>query len=88
MRAVQLHGVRDLRFSADVDLPQSEKPLVKDCVLVRVEFCGLCGSDLGIYAHPTSTIIEKPNHYCTRVGPMIMGHEFSGIVESGSAHSY
>ena len=41
-------------------------------VLVRVESCGVCGSDLTIYngKHPWA------------ISPLIMGHEFSGVVEA------
>src|SRR3954452_8359545 len=50
-----------------------ERPLVQDGAerIVRVTECGVCGSDLKMYsgAHP----IFKP--------PLILGHEFYGIVE-------
>ena len=41
-------------------------------VLVKVECCGVCGSDLTIYngKHPWA------------ISPLIMGHEFSGVVET------
>ena len=47
----------------------------KGQVLVEVKYCGICGTDLAIYRglHPRS----KP--------PLIMGHEFSGIVKSAES---
>lgn len=38
---------------------------------IRVSFCGVCGSDIGIYSgtHPRA----KP--------PLVMGHEFIGVIE-------
>ncbi|MGC8880273.1 MAG: galactitol-1-phosphate 5-dehydrogenase [Anaerolineae bacterium] len=65
MHACVLHAVGDLRYQ------QVPKPHPKSGqVLVRVAFCGVCGSDIprvfvkGTYRFPT-----------------IIGHEFSGIVE-------
>jgi len=42
-----------------------------DEVVVKVSYCGICGTDISIFAgrHPRS----KP--------PLILGHEFSGVVE-------
>lgn len=41
-------------------------------VLIRVAYAGICGSDLGVYqgTHPWAR------------APLIMGHEFSGVVEA------
>ncbi len=65
MRAAVLEGQRRFEIR-DVPPPVIDK----DEVLVRVQFCGICGSDLHIY------------HLGIDVGP---GHEFSGdVVEVGS----
>ncbi|MGI5963767.1 MAG: zinc-dependent alcohol dehydrogenase [Lawsonibacter sp.] len=39
--------------------------------LLRVEYCGICGSDIGIYGgtHPRAK------------APLVMGHEFMGVIE-------
>lgn len=56
-------GVRDVEI----------KPPGHDEVLVRVEACGICGSDLHAYS-------SDPGFEWVRV-PVVLGHEFSGTVE-------
>ena len=85
MRAVRYYGERDVRCDKGVELPQgdSKGTVPADCVQLKVEFCGLCGSDLGAYLHEgTNTPVRKPTYYCSHVGPAILGHEFSGVVEA------
>ena len=66
MRALVLHAVGDARLE-DVPRPAPGP----DEVLVRVGFCGVCGSDIprvfvkGTYSFPT-----------------VCGHEFAGVVEA------
>lgn len=58
-------------------IQESNKPeLHNDEVLLRVEVCGICGSDLHIY------------HGVTKVGkiPIVLGHEFSGVIEKLGDH--
>jgi len=66
MEAIVLHAVGDLRYEqVPVPVPQP------GTVLVRIAFCGVCGSDIprcfskGTYRFPT-----------------ICGHEFSGVIEA------
>lgn len=70
MRGVVFQGPGDVRV-ADLDLP----PVGPTDVLLAVEACGVCGSDLASYAH---------GHY---VQPgQVMGHEMSAlVVEHGDA---
>jgi threonine dehydrogenase-like Zn-dependent dehydrogenase len=49
-----------------------------DEVVVRVAACGICGSELETYAS------RSPR----RTPPLVMGHEFCGIVESGRADGF
>lgn len=72
MKAAVFHNVNDLRVE-DVEEPKVSSGQVK----VKVEWTGICGSDLGAYshglpmeAHPISG--EKP--------PLTLGHEFSGTI--------
>ena len=74
MRALRLHGARDLRLD---DIP--EPALRPGTVKIKVEWSGICGSDLHNYAdgqvppgfvHPL--VGEK--------GPHVQGHEFAGRV--------
>lgn len=71
MKVVRLHGVNDLRLH--------EEPIPapgRDEALVRVTAVGVCGSDL---------------HWFSEAGigdsqlnrPLVLGHEFAGVVESG-----
>ena len=56
-----------------------DKPLIEnpDDVLVKVEFAGLCGTDIHI--------VQGEFGQCS-IEPVTLGHEFSGIVvESGSS---
>ena len=69
MKRVELHGPEDVRL-VEVEEPA---PGPRDAV-VRVEACGICGSDLGYIklgglAGPTGQ-------------PMPLGHELAGVVEA------
>ena len=64
MKAVRMYGPRDLRVE-DVPVPKIES----DEVLVKVMAVGVCGSD-----------IPRANQYGAHVSPIILGHEFAGIV--------
>ncbi len=65
MKAVLFYGKEDIRIE-DV-----EKPVITDenDVLIKVSYCGICGSDITAF---------KTGNY---VPGIIIGHEFSGIVE-------
>jgi (R,R)-butanediol dehydrogenase/meso-butanediol dehydrogenase/diacetyl reductase len=70
VRAVRLHGVRDLRVE-DVPEPALDAP---DAVKVRVACAGICGSDLHNFA--TGIWMSRT--------PSTPGHEFAGeVVEIG-----
>jgi L-iditol 2-dehydrogenase len=65
MRALVLHGPGDFRVEDDWPEPDV-KP---GWALVRVAYAGICGSDL-----PRFTTTGSYHH------PMILGHEFTGVV--------
>lgn len=66
MNALVLHAVGDARLER---VPQ---PVPAPCeVLVRVAFCGVCGSDI------PRTFVKGTYRF-----PTICGHEFAGVVES------
>ena len=73
MKAVKWFGPRDMRL-VEVDMPALEPHQA----LVRVESVGICGSDLHYYVDGRigGTVITSP---------LILGHEFAGIVESVGA---
>src|SRR2546428_6433043 len=65
MRAAVFHGPGDLRVEQHAE-PTIERP---DDVLIEVEACGMCGTDLQILSVP-------PGHPATP--GVILGHEFIG----------
>ena len=68
MRAAVLYNIRDLRLE-DVSTPEFST----DEVLIKVNATGVCGTDIHIYRGEWKTSM-----------PIILGHEFSGvIVETG-----
>jgi len=75
MLVARLHGAKDLR------LGEEPRPVAAEGQsLVRVTAVGVCGSDLHWYAD--GGIGEA------RVGdrPLVIGHEFAGVVEGGPRH--
>ena len=69
MKAILLHGPRDLRRGT-LRRPEPQPGEV----LVRVGMAGLCGTDYGIWTG------DRPVSY-----PRVLGHEFSGRVEAVGA---
>ena len=67
MNALVLEANQKLVYHADFPKPA---PFTEDSLLIRVAACGICGSDL------PRGFGGKAYHY-----PLVMGHEFSGIVE-------
>jgi len=67
MKALVLKADRDLVYVTDFPIPPgpSEK-----CALLRIRACGICGSDI------PRGFFGKAYHY-----PLVMGHEFSGVIE-------
>ena len=66
MHALVLHAVGDLRYES-VPRPQAGA----GDALVRVRFCGVCGSDI------PRCFTKGTYHF-----PTICGHEFAGVIES------
>jgi S-(hydroxymethyl)glutathione dehydrogenase/alcohol dehydrogenase len=66
MKAIVFHKPKDMRFEEVPD------PILKasDDIILRVTSTAICGSDLHIY-----------NGFLPQTRPMVMGHEFMGIVE-------
>ncbi|WP_282941656.1 2,3-butanediol dehydrogenase [Paenibacillus sp. RC67] len=65
MKAAKIYGAKDIRVE-QVEIPQLEAGTVK----VKVEFAGICGSDMHEYLAGTYPIRTQP----------VLGHEFSGTV--------
>ena len=74
MKAAVFHGKGDIRVETNYPVPEI-KP---GEVLVRVKACGVCGTDVHIFSGAQGATQCNP--------PVILGHEFSGVVEKvGSA---
>ncbi|MCM3341656.1 2,3-butanediol dehydrogenase [Paenibacillus sp. MER TA 81-3] len=80
MKALRWHGVKDLRLE-NIEEPAALKGKVK----IKVEWCGICGSDLHEYTAGPIFIPEGSPHPITgEMAPIVMGHEFSGqVIEVG-----
>ncbi|PFG68391.1 (R,R)-butanediol dehydrogenase/meso-butanediol dehydrogenase/diacetyl reductase [Propionibacteriaceae bacterium ES.041] len=77
MRAARYFGNRDLRIE-EVPVPAVQPGTVK----VRVEWCGICGTDLhefedGPIFAPTP---DAPHPISGESVPLTLGHEFAGVV--------
>ena len=78
MKAAVWHQRHDIRIEPFPDPGQ----LAPDGVKVQVAWCGICGTDLEEYLHgPLFIPVEKPNPLTGRSAPMVMGHEFVGVVK-------
>ncbi|WP_020578172.1 alcohol dehydrogenase catalytic domain-containing protein [Actinopolymorpha alba] len=73
MRAARMYGRRDLRV---VDLPELGTP-PPGWVRLRVDACGICGTDLEVYLNAPESA-EPP--LAGDRGPLTMGHEAVGVV--------
>ncbi|TWU01945.1 galactitol-1-phosphate 5-dehydrogenase [Neorhodopirellula pilleata] len=71
MKALLLTEYKNMQYT-DVDEPE----VGVDDVLVQVEACGICGSDIHGYDGSTGR----------RIPPLIMGHEAAGIVVASGAN--
>lgn len=69
MRALVYKSPKNIQIE-DVQVPE-----VGDSdVLIKIKYCGVCGTDIHIYNGDGGAFEVTP--------PLIMGHEFSGIVET------
>src|SRR5262245_61428172 len=77
MWAARLHGPSDLR----VERIRHPGPPGIGQALLRVNTTGICGSDLHSYTDVRigDTIVQSP---------LVLGHEFSGVVETVGAEAY
>ncbi|BAK46566.1 MAG: zinc-dependent alcohol dehydrogenase [Eubacterium sp.] len=70
MKAVKYHGPGELEF---VEIPVPE--VTDDTVLVKVRYCGICGTDVHAYKMPGIFDYE-----------LVLGHETVGVVEKTGSH--
>jgi (R,R)-butanediol dehydrogenase / meso-butanediol dehydrogenase / diacetyl reductase len=82
LRALLFHTARDLRIE---EVPEPASPGVGD-VVVRVDTCGICGTDLHEYTSGPIVTAVEPHPLTGAQNPQILGHEFSGdVVAVGSS---
>lgn len=77
MKAARWYKAKDIRVE------QIEEPKVTSGrVKIKVAWAGICGSDLHEYlAGPIFVPVTEPHPVSGEKAPVVMGHEFSGIVE-------
>ncbi|WP_078808812.1 2,3-butanediol dehydrogenase [Selenihalanaerobacter shriftii] len=76
MNALRWHGRNDIRID-EVAIPKVNSGEVK----IKIEWCGICGSDLYEYKSGPLFIPESKSHPLTgRKAPVILGHEIAGEV--------
>jgi (R,R)-butanediol dehydrogenase / meso-butanediol dehydrogenase / diacetyl reductase len=76
VRALRWHGRRDVR----IDEVPDPGPPGPGQVLVAVEWCGLCGTDVEEYTDGPLVIPSTPHPLTGLTPPIIIGHEVSGRV--------
>lgn len=80
MRAARWYAPRDVRIES---VPEP-RPGAGE-VVVRVEWCGLCGTDVHEYAHGPVLIPSRPHPLTGKLPPITLGHEFCGTVAAAGA---
>jgi (R,R)-butanediol dehydrogenase/meso-butanediol dehydrogenase/diacetyl reductase len=75
VQALRWHGRGDLRLD-DVAEPGARPG---EAVL-RVAYCGICGTDLHEFGHGPNMIRTGPHPLSGEAPPMTLGHEMSGVV--------
>jgi len=69
MKAAVFYGKGDIRVETNFPTPSVKE----NEVLIRVKACGVCGTDVHIFSGAQGATDCNP--------PVILGHEFSGVVE-------
>ncbi len=76
MRAARWHGRGDVRIE-DVPIPHPGPGEV----LLRVSWCGICGTDVEEYRDgPVVIPVDRPNALTGQRAPITLGHEFAGSI--------
>ena len=79
MKAAMYYGKRDIRIE-NIEELQVRPGTVK----IAPAFNGICGSDLHLYLEgpiPPAPTSESPHPISGETLPVVLGHEFSGIIE-------
>ncbi len=84
MKAVVLRTPKNLQLE-DVPKPRLSG---EDQVLVRVEACGICGSDLRYWAGENPWALHTLGRHVDNPPNIILGHEYAGVVAEVNAARY
>jgi (R,R)-butanediol dehydrogenase/meso-butanediol dehydrogenase/diacetyl reductase len=81
MKAAVWHGRRDIRIEQFPDPPSPAGNEIR----IRVDWCGICGTDLEEYVNgPLYIPVDHADELTGRQAPMVIGHELVGtVVELG-----
>jgi (R,R)-butanediol dehydrogenase/meso-butanediol dehydrogenase/diacetyl reductase len=75
MKAALWYGYKDIRIS-ERPIPRAEAAQV----VVMVAWAGICGTDRHEYLGPNFIPVTKPHRLTGCTAPLILGHEFSGVI--------
>ena len=84
MKAVVLTKPRNLEL-LDIPLPKLSK---ENHVLIKVEACGICGSDLRYWNGENPWALHTLGKHVENPANMVMGHEFAGEVVQVNSPKY
>ena len=76
MKAAVWYGYKDLRIEQK-DIPAPKAGYVK----IKIAYAGICGTDRHEYVGPNFIPVSKPHRLTGCTAPLVIGHEFSGIIE-------
>ncbi len=77
MKAAVWYGKGDVRIEEVAEPPSPQMGWAK----IKVQACGICGSDLHEYAAgPVLICVDEPHSLTGTKSPLILGHEFAGEV--------
>lgn len=75
MKAAVWHGYKDIRIE-DRQVPAA----APGYVTIKVSYAGICGTDRHEYVGPNFIPTTKPHRLTGKTAPLIIGHEFSGVI--------
>ncbi|OWR28906.1 butanediol dehydrogenase [Saccharibacillus sp. O23] len=75
MKAAVWYGKQDVRVEE-----REERSVQPGQVKIKVEYAGICGSDLHAYHHGVGIQEGQEHPLSGQKAPLVLGHEFSGVV--------
>lgn len=77
MKAIVYYGIEDIRYEPDWSEP---RPLRAGEARIATTWCGICGTDLEDLREGAIIPIDEPHPESGRMAPLVIGHEYSGVV--------